>query len=64
MIMPELDLELLKEMKKKIDDIERLATELETMGKGTPAVKKNALCILSFTQALKYGISDVAEIWD
>jgi hypothetical protein len=60
--MNDIDFKLLKEMKTRIDEIERLATELETMGKDTPAIEKNARCILSFTHALKYGVSDVADL--
>lgn len=51
----------LKEMKEKIDHIERLACELRDLGKGTPVVEKNTRSILSFTHVLKFGISDLAE---
>ena len=52
----------LKEMKKKIDDIEKAAQELNELGKGLPVVEKNVRAILSITHALKFGISDVAEV--
>ena len=55
---------LFKDMKQKIDEIERLVQELKTLGKGLPVVEKNARNILSFTHALKFGISDVADVLD
>ena len=52
---------LLKNMKGKIDEIERLVLELRDLGRGMPVVEKNAQSILSFTHVLKYGISDLVE---
>jgi len=54
----------LLEMKKKIDEIERLVLDLQTLGRGAPVLEKNARCILGFVNVLKYGISDIAEITD
>ena len=51
-------------MKKKISEINQLAEELKEIGKGMPVVEKNARCILSFTHALKFGISDIVEVMD
>ena len=56
------DVATLKEMKKKIDDIEKAAQELNELGKGLPVVEKNVRAIVSITHALKFGISDVAEM--
>jgi len=56
------DVAALKEMKKKIDDIERAAQELNELGKGLPVVEKNVRAIASIIHALKFGISDVAEM--
>jgi uncharacterized protein YoxC len=55
---------LLKEMRQKIDEIDRLVLELKDLGTGVPAVEKNTRCILSFVNVLKAGISDVVEIGD
>ncbi|MCJ7682698.1 MAG: hypothetical protein MUO68_00225 [Desulfobacteraceae bacterium] len=55
---------LLKEMRQKINEIERLVLELKELGAGVPVVEKNARAILSFINVLKVGISDVAEIGD
>jgi len=54
-------MELLKDMKGKIEEIERLVLELRDLGRGMPVVEKNAQSILSFTHVLRYGISDLAE---
>jgi len=54
----------LSEMKKKIEEIERLVLDLKELGKGVPVIEKNARSILSFVYVLKLGISDVAEITD
>ena len=54
----------LSEMKKKIEEIERLVLDLKELGKGVPVIEKNARSILSFIYVLKLGISDVAEITD
>ena len=53
---------LLTEMDARIKGIENLAGELKDLGKGIPAVEKNARCILSFVFALKFGISDVVDL--
>ncbi len=55
---------LLRTMGEKISEIHRLAEELKELGEGMPVVEKNARCILGFTHALKFGISDVVEIMD
>jgi len=54
-------MELLKDMKGKIEEIERLVLELRDLGRGMPVVEKNAQSILSFTHVLRFGISDLAE---
>ena len=50
---------LLKDMKGKIEEIERLVLDLRDLGKGIPVVEKNAQSILSFTHVLRFGISDL-----
>ena len=55
---------LLKEMKQKIEEIERLVFELKDLGRGMPVVEKNARSILSFTHVLRFGISDLVEVSD
>jgi ABC-type lipopolysaccharide export system ATPase subunit len=54
----------LREMREKIEEIERLVLELKELGEGVPVVEKNVRAILSLTYVLKFGISDVAEIID
>lgn len=53
---------ILLEIKDRIDGIERLALELKDLGKGVPAIQKNARSILGVTHALRFGISDIVEI--
>ncbi len=60
----ESEINLIKTMKKKIGEINQLAEELKKIGKEMPVVEKNARCILSFTHALKFGISDIVEVMD
>ena len=55
---------LFRDMKQKIEEIERLAIQLKEMGKGMPVVEKNARSILSFTHVLRCGVSDVVEVYD
>ena len=53
---------LLRQMKTRIDGIERLARELTELGREVPAVEKNARTILSAVFNLKFGISDLVDI--
>ena len=53
---------LLHEMKSKIDEIEKLALELNDLGKGIPVIEKNVDHFLNTVFVLKFGISDIAEI--
>ena len=53
---------MLKEMKDKIEKIEELTLDLKTLGKGIPVIERNTRCLLSFVHALKFGISDVADV--
>ena len=57
------DIARLQEMKARIDGIERLVAELAAWGREIPAVEKNCRCISSAIYNLKFGISDVAEIY-
>ena len=52
----------LKEMKLKVDQIEKLAWELKDLGQGIPFVEQNVQSFLNTVYILKFGICDVAEI--
>jgi hypothetical protein len=58
------NLKVLREMKDKIDRIEEAAQQLKSLGRGVPAVEKNAECVLSAIHNLKFGICDIVEIQD
>jgi len=53
---------LLQEMKSKIEQIEKLALELNDLGQGIPVIEKNVDHFLNTVFVLKFGISDIAEI--
>ena len=53
---------VLRKMKTRIDQLEKLALELKELGHGVPAVEKNSRNILSAVFNLKFGVSDVADI--
>ena len=53
---------LLQEMKSKIEQIEKLALELNDLGQGFPVIEKNVNHFLNTVFVLKFGISDIAEI--
>ncbi|MEJ2025385.1 MAG: hypothetical protein P8Y00_10305 [Deltaproteobacteria bacterium] len=55
---------LLRHMKEKIEAIETLSHGLKELGKGIPVIEKNVSCILSFTQVLRFGVCDVADVAD
>ena len=57
--MEEKEMVLLKEMAKRIEEIDRLACELKEMGKGLPVIERNVMGIRSFTHTLRFGISDL-----
>ena len=52
----------LQEMKSKIDQIEKLAWELNDLGQGIPVIEKNVQNFLDTVFVLKFGISDIVEI--
>ena len=54
----------LREMRDKIEEIERLDLDLRELGDGMPVIEQNARSILSFVHVLECGISDVAVIID
>ena len=54
----------LEAMQRKIEQIETLVLELKDAGAGIPVIEKNARAILSFTNILKGGICDPAELTD
>ena len=53
---------LLQEMKFKIEQIEKLASELNDLGRGIQIIKKNVQNFLDTVFVLKFGISDIAKI--
>ena len=53
---------MLKEMKDRIDKIEALVVDLKQMGEGIPVIERNTRCLLSYVWALKFSISDVADV--
>ena len=53
---------LLQEMKSKIEQIEKLACELNDLGQGIPVIEKNVQNFLNTVFVLKFGISDITEI--
>lgn len=52
----------LQEMKSKIEQIEKLAKELNDLGQGIPVIEKNVEHFLNTVFVLKFGISDITEI--
>jgi hypothetical protein len=52
----------LQEMKLKIEQIEKLACELNDLGQGIPVIEKNVQIFLNTVFVLKFGISDITEI--
>ena len=52
----------LQEMKSKIEQIEKLARELNDLGQGIPVIEKNVEHFLNTVFVLKFGISDITEI--
>jgi len=52
----------IRKMKSKIDEIEKLARELNDLGQGIPVIEKNVDHFLNTIFVLKFGISDIAEI--
>lgn len=57
--MPEEHLDILREMKERIESIEREALHLKTLGAGVPVVEKNVRTVLGAVYCLKFGISDI-----
>lgn len=56
------DLDIVKAMSRKIEETEKAVMELKELGKGVPVIEKNVRSILSVIRALKFGISDLAEL--
>ncbi|MBE9544887.1 MAG: hypothetical protein IMF02_10370 [Proteobacteria bacterium] len=52
----------LQEMKSRIEQIEKLAWELNDIGQGIPVIEQNVQNFLDTVFVLKFGISDIAEI--
>ncbi len=53
---------MLKQMKETVEAIEGLVMELRDMGQGAPVIEKNTRSLMSILYALKFGISDVADV--
>ena len=49
-------------MKSKIEQIEKLARELNDLEQGIPVIEKNVEHFLNTVFVLKFGISDITEI--
>ena len=52
----------LQKMKSKIEQIEKLALELNELGQEIPVIEKNVEHLLNTVFVLRSGISDIAEI--
>jgi hypothetical protein len=52
---------ILREVSSRIEAIEKLAREMETLGAEVPAIAKNARVLLATTYAMKFGVSDLVE---
>ena len=52
----------LEEMKKIIDRLDGLLTDLGRLGREMPVIEKNVKAMASFVAILKYGISDLADL--
>jgi hypothetical protein len=52
----------LKKMKENIDQIEVHLAKLLELGGGMPVIEKNVRAMKSFIHALKFGVSDIAEL--
>ena len=51
----------LDEMKKIIDQLDGLLTDLGRLGREMPVIEKNVKAMASFVAILKYGISDMVD---
>jgi hypothetical protein len=49
-------------MKDCLDQIERHCLTLNKLGGGMPVIEKNVRAIKSFVHALKFGVSDIADL--
>ena len=56
--------DVLQKMKTRIDRIEKEVSALEALGPEIPAVQKNCRNIRSAVYNLKFGISDIADIYE
>jgi hypothetical protein len=52
----------LKAMSRKIEEAEEALREVRRLGAGAPVIEKNVWSLLSLTQALRFGICDLAEL--
>jgi hypothetical protein len=51
----------IEEMKRIIDQVDGLLTDLGRLGREMPVIEKNVKAMLSFVALLKYGISDIVD---
>ncbi len=50
-----------EKMKKCLDQIEERLLELKKLGGEMPVIEKNVRAMMSFIQALKFGVSDMVD---
>ena len=49
----------IEEMKRIIDQVDGLLTDLGRLGREMPVIEKNVKAMMSFVALLKYGLSDI-----
>lgn len=59
--MEQTKLKDLRQLKRKLAEIEKVALEVKEIGKGVPVVEKNVRSILSTVYVLKFGITDIVD---
>jgi hypothetical protein len=52
----------LEKMKESLEQIEGHLLALQNLGGEMPVIEKNVRAMMSFVHALKFGISDIAEM--
>ncbi|HTY23937.1 MAG TPA: hypothetical protein VMC85_12445 [Desulfomonilaceae bacterium] len=55
------DKNLLKEVGSRVQTIEKLAHEIESLGGSVPSIAKNARMLLATAYVMKWGTSDLIE---
>jgi len=52
----------LEEIKRIINQLDGLLTDLGRLGREMPVIEKNVKAMMSFVAVLKYGISDIPQL--